>query len=215
MSNLSTCKVVIPELGEDPSFEGLYSIDDRLRVWVDCRPENYDYNELYKLCASIDKFFTVKVSGPLGNHNGLNCFCLSHVGPITYIDENGCITKTIGPSLNDKLLEIYCNFWLEDGHVSSMADDKRWKRIGISFPGAYSWFGLKNGETRNISTECGNLFFGINQLSSSSISGSYITECFGYVEFELKNACFCDEALGYVTMIQCFVRFISEVTFTI
>lgn len=123
IGHLYVCNVVIPELGSDRIYEGIYSINERLNVWIDCRVGSYeDYRTLYDLCAKND-FFTVNVSGPLGIHTGLNCLCNSPVSPVNYIEsETSMISNK--PNPGEVFLELYCNFWLEGKMVTSMNNDK-------------------------------------------------------------------------------------------
>lgn len=215
VDHLSVCTVVIPELDSDRLFDGICSINDRLTVWIDCRSGSYeDYNQLYDLCASND-LFTVKVSGPLGEHTGFNCFCNSPVHPVTYLD-SGTKTMRNEPNPGEFFLELYCNFWLEGKMVASMNNDKIWRVIGISFPNSYYWFRcLEPGTIKRIETDIGILEFGISKSCSSSIIGKNTYDCCGYVKVVLHVECSCEEAIDYTVMFQVLVRFVSGIPFTI
>lgn len=214
IGHLYVCTVVIPELGSDRIYEGIYSINDRLNVWIDCRVGSYeDYRTLYDLCAKND-FFTVNVSGPLGIHTGLNCLCNSPVSPVNYIEsETSMILNK--PNPGEVFLELYCNFWLEGKMVTSMNNDKLWRVIGVSFPNSYYWFRcLSSGIKKCIETDIGILEFGFNKSSSNSILGKMIYDCYGYVKIELPEYCSCEEAIDYAVMIQTLVRFVSGIPFS-
>lgn len=215
VDHLSVCTVVIPELDSDRLFDGIYSINDRLNVWIDCRSGSYeDYSQLYDLCASND-FFTVKVSEPLGEYTGFNCFCNSPVHPVTYLD-SGTKTMRNEPNPGEFFLELYCNLWLEGKMVASMNKDKIWRVIGISFPNSYYWFRcLESGITKSIETDIGKLEFGISKSCSSSIIGKNTYDCCGYVKVVLHVECSCEEAIDYTVMFQVLVRFVSGIPFTI
>ena len=144
----------------------------------------------------------MNVSTPVGNHTGFNCFCISPVQPVIYIEHDKIFTRN-QPITHERLLEVYCNYWLEGQIVSSMQEERKWNVIGVTFPDSYYWFrSLSPGKTKCFETDIGRLEFGINESGSSSIIGKNTNERFGYAKIVLPVRCSCEEAIDYTVMLQ-------------
>lgn len=209
ISRLVTCKVTIPEVDVDYEFDGVYSVGEELNVWIDYRKDNLNNQKLFDLMAS-NSFFTVNVSGILGDYTGLNCFCMSPVGEVI----KDVKIRNAPSTYCGGLIEIYCNLWVENQFVSSMSDDKKWKEMEITFLRATKFFNIFPDETITFTTKDGEVIFGINHNTSFDYLSNEKKEVLnGLIKFKTNTPFSCQKALRYTSMFQALVFFVSGVHF--
>ena len=209
ISRLVACKVIIPEVDVDYEFDGVYSVEEQLNVWIEYRKDSLNNQKLFDLMAS-NNFFTVNVSGEMGNHTGLNCICLSPIGEVNI---NGIIRNA--PHMYcGGLIEIYCNYWVENQFVSSMYDDKKWKEMEITFLRSTHFLNIAPDETRTFKTKYGDLIFGIKHITSFDYVYNERKEVLhGLIKFKTDTPFSCQKALRYTSMFQALIFFVSGIHF--